>query len=408
MIELSAERGYEQVTIRGITRLAGVSTRTFYKHFANTEECFLDTYEALMQSGRRRAYAAQAGIEDWEEAIRASLRALLEDFAADPPAARLALVEAFALGSSIQARMRDEIEGFEQLLIDSFAGAPPGVAPPREVVHGIAAGVMRVARRRLLGEEDTDIAALAAGLGDWVLSFPGRLAPALDPGEPSPFALLSGRNGDSAREDTAPMILGGPGDEEGRILSAAAKLAATVGYQALTIPMIRAEAGVSRRSFDARFGSVGECFLAAIEAITAVAVARAEGNARETSRWERAIDQEIEALCGEVARNPQLARLVLVEIFAPGREGLERRELMVSLAAHRLRHGALPTRRPSELAAEASVAAGWRIAHTELAVGRPDEVRRLAPTLTYMILAPVLGPVAAAEAIGAEARAPVR
>ena len=34
-----AERGYERVTIRGLTRLAGVSTSTFYKHFCDKDEC---------------------------------------------------------------------------------------------------------------------------------------------------------------------------------------------------------------------------------------------------------------------------------------------------------------------------------------------------------------------------------
>ena len=61
MVELSAERGYEGVTVRSLTRLAGVSTRSFYKHFANAEECFAHTYDWLVQDALRRAYAARNG-----------------------------------------------------------------------------------------------------------------------------------------------------------------------------------------------------------------------------------------------------------------------------------------------------------------------------------------------------------
>ena len=407
MVELCAERGYESVTVRGITRLAGVSTRTFYKHFANAEECFLDAYESLMQRGLRRAYSAQRGVEEWEPAIRASLRTLFADLAGDPKAGRLMLFEPFALGPGMQARMRGEIAGFEQLLIDSFAGAPEGSAPRHDIAGGIAAGVMRVARTRLPAGEGVELDVLADELGDWALSFPGRYAPALETIEREPFGSITRRNGNGAPEDPASAVLGGPGNEEGRMLSAAAKLGATAGFASLTVPRIRAEAGVSRRRFDARFASVEECFLTAVEAIVVAAVACADKTARETSRWERWVCAGLEALCAEAARNPLLARLSLVEIFAPGRAGLERRERLVTLGAERLREAAPSHRRPTELVAEASVGAAWRIAHAEIAAGRPGDVGRLAPVLAYVILAPVMGAPAAAEMIGAEARVQV-
>jgi AcrR family transcriptional regulator len=406
MIELCAERGYEDVTVRSMTRLAGVSTRTFYKHFANAEECFVDTYQSLMQTGLRRAYAAQRGIEDWEPAIRASLRTPLKDLAGDPKAGRLLLTEAFALGPSMQARMKKEIAGFEQLLVDSFAGAPEGFAPRHDIAAGIAAGVMRVARTRLAAGREAELASVADELCDWALSFPSLCAPALEAIERSPFGSGARRNGNGngAREDPAAAVLGGPGNEEGRILSAAAKLGAANGFAMLTVPKVRAEAGVSRRNFDARFANVGECFLAAIEALVVSAAACADKTARETSSWERWVCAGLESLCAQAAQHPQLARLTMVEIFAPGREGLERRERLVSLGAEQLRAAAPADRRPTELVAEASVAAAWRIAHAEIAAGRPGDVGRLAPVLAYVILAPTIGPPAAAEAIGAKSR----
>lgn len=404
MIDLSAERGNENVTVRGLTRLAGVSTRSFYKHFSNAEECFADTYEAVMQDGLQAAYAAQLGVEDDEEALRASLRALLEGLAEDPKAARLVLVEAFALGLGMQTRMRDATAGFERLLTDSF---PAALAPPREVVGGIAAGVMRVARTRLLSGDGAEPSRLAEQLGDWTICFPAAEAPPLEPRDGKGFFALSARreNGEPCGDPLTP-VLGQIGDEQGRILSAVTKLAAAGGFANLTIPRVRAEAGVSRRSFDRRFANLSECFLAAIEAMVASAVSRAHAEADASEGWAAGIHRGISALCAEAARSPVFARLAFVEIFAPGREGLARRERLITLGTERLRT-AIPDGGPSELVAEASVAAVWRIAHAEIAAGRVRELIRLAPLLTYVILAPVIGAAEASEAIRAVELSPL-
>jgi AcrR family transcriptional regulator len=402
MIELSAERGYEKVTVRSLTRLAGVSTRSFYKHFANVGECFVYSYESLMDGSLRRAAAAQAGSGDLEEAVRALLESLLADLSDNPKAAQLVLVEAFAAGPALQSSMIDAIGGFERLLGDTLAERPEPVAASGQIIEGAAAATMRVARTRLLEKNGVEPAVIADQVGDWMLSLPGGYAPVELP-ERGPFKSLSRRNGDGPLEDPGPTVLGGVGEERGRILSAAVKLAATGGFSGLRIPRIRAEAGVSRRSFDARFGDAAECFLEAIEAVVTAAASRAQNVAREATGWERRIYRGIRALCNEAAGNPALARLTFVDIFAPGREGLRRRERLISLAAEQLRNAVPAKWQPSELAAEASAAAAWRIAQAEVAEGRAKDLPRLLPVFAYVTLAPVVGPAAAAELIQVEA-----
>lgn len=400
MIELSADLGYESITVRSLTRLAGVSTRSFYKHFANAEECFAYTYRSLIEDSLRRARAARNGSEDPEEAIRASLGSLSRDLASDPKASRVVLVEVFAAGPAMRTRRREATAGFEQLLGEGLACGRETVAAPARILGGIAAGAMRVARTRLLADDGPEAGALAGSFSEWMLALPGRYAPPELPAR-GPFGSAA-RNGVEVREDPGPTILGGVGEERGRILSAAVKLAATNGFSNLRIPRIRAEAGVSRRSFDARFDDVEECFLEAIEAIVAAAASQAMVEARGAPNWERGIHRGIRALCAEVAANPALARLAFIDIFAPGRAGLRRRERLVSLAADRLRRSAPPELRPSELVAEASAAAAWKIAHGEIAAGQAKDLPRLLPLLSYVVLAPVIGPEAAAETIRAE------
>jgi AcrR family transcriptional regulator len=389
MIELVAERGYEGVTVRSLARLAGVSTRSFYKHFSNAEECFVSTYELLMQITLRRAYAAQAGCADWEEGLRASLRLILDDVARYPKASRLVLIEAFAVGPTMQAPMAEAISGFGRLLSDSLPAISPAPASWRPVAGAIAAGTMRVVRTQLRADPGS-AGDPAEELASWILSILRGYAES-----PELFAMVRPQSyaeelDFDAEEELAPDVLGRAGNERRRILTAAVKLGVRGGFASLTVPKVRAEAGVSRRSFDGRFRDVTECFLEAVEAVVLDAAAHAGRRTIGAGSSEAGIRRLVAVLCTEVARKPHLARLAFVEIFAAGKGGLERRERLVSLGAGQLVDGAPLERPPSELAAEASVAAAWGIAHTAIATGRASELPRLAPLLEFVLLAPAI------------------
>jgi AcrR family transcriptional regulator len=399
MVEMVAERGFEAVTVRGLTRLAGVSTRSFYQHFDNAEECFAATYDSLMQNGLCRTYAAQTQSGDWPEDVRAALGSLMGDLASFPNEARLVLVEAYALGAAMQSRMNGAIGAFEQLLTDSLVNTLPPPAATRYLSCGVAAGAMRVARRRLLTGEVAELANVRGELGDWAYTLCGESVEDLELSEVQATGPAVRPAIRQATEKPSAAIRGAPGDEHGRILAAVAKLGAAGGFASLTIPRIRTEAGVSRRSFDACFADLADCFLESIEALVASAAARAERQVAAASRWESGIHRAVGILCEEVARNPTFARLAFTEILMPGRDGLQRRERLISIAASRLRSASPLEQMPSELATEASVAAVWRIVHSDIAAGRARTLPRLAPLLTYVLLTPMVGPETAAELI---------
>jgi AcrR family transcriptional regulator len=385
MVELVAQRGYPGVTVRGLSRLAGVSTRSFYKHFANTEECFASTYESLMQCALRRASApGEAGV-NWEGDLRAGLRSLLAGLAEYPKAAHFALVDSFAAGPTMPRQMRLSACEFELLLTGAFAEAPQQAALPIRTIQGIVAGVIRVARTRLLDGRDAELAGIAGELADWLISV--RSAGIADRGETATSAPADSAEDQEEQNTLFATPHEGYGDERGRVLNAVAKLAASEGYQALTAPKVRAKAGVSRRNFDAQFEDVDDCFLEAVEVLTISAATRARRRAAGGVGWERGIHQATVAFCTEIARRPALAQLAFVEILAPGRVGLIRRERLIALAAEYLRRTAPPGRRPSELAAEASVAGAWKIAQAEIVVGRGKQLRLVAPTIAGVLVA---------------------
>jgi AcrR family transcriptional regulator len=386
MVELVARHGYPDVTVRGLVGAAGVSTRTFYKHFANVGECFAATYEVLMRCALGRVSASLETAGDWERDLRVGLLSLMKGVAEQPKEAHLALVDSFAGGPSMLERMRVAVSEFEQLLTDILTMAPERTgAGPSLVTQGMAAGVMRVARAWLLTGRGGGFSQIADELADWMLSLRGACATER---ADSGVASVGTDQAKWVKRGLLASPLEGVGGERGRILAAVAKLSASEGHSALTVTKIRAAAGVSRRNFDAQFADVDECFLEASEALAVTAVGRAERRAWGAGNWERGVYRASVALCTEVVRHSSLAQLGFVDIFEPGRAGLERRERLVTLGADRLRKSAPARRQPSELAAEASIAAAWRILREEIRAGRRRDLAQVAPLVAYVLLAP--------------------
>ncbi|HYP55575.1 MAG TPA: helix-turn-helix domain-containing protein [Solirubrobacterales bacterium] len=82
--EECAEKGYAETSVAAIAKRAGVSTVTFYKQFADKQDCMLAAHEQLLKRLLERAEG---------------LPEIVELLAADPPSARLVTVEILAVGS---------------------------------------------------------------------------------------------------------------------------------------------------------------------------------------------------------------------------------------------------------------------------------------------------------------------
>lgn len=139
MARTVAARGYA-APLTDVCTAAGVSTRAFYEHFADKEECFMATYErgvSLLQASVDAAYA-QPG--PWPLRIRRGLEVLLHLLAAEPAFANLAIVEMLAAGPRARERSRRLLDDF----LRYFEAAPKQPQQPRvppTVVEAIVAGV---------------------------------------------------------------------------------------------------------------------------------------------------------------------------------------------------------------------------------------------------------------------------
>ena len=154
-----AERGYAETTVAAAARRAGVSTNTFYAHFAGREEAMgaaIDLGAAQLIAG---AMAAARREREWPEEVRGALAAVLAHLAARPALGRLLFVEAYAAGAGALARREAALEPLAGLLARGEAHAPGTPAVAVELVLG---GISTLAARQLAAEP--------AGL-------PGLLAP---------------------------------------------------------------------------------------------------------------------------------------------------------------------------------------------------------------------------------------
>jgi AcrR family transcriptional regulator len=119
---LIAEKGCTGTTIEGIVKEAGVSSVTFYEHFADKEECFVAAFDQAVEELRAAIPAELSGPEQAPEA----LAALLEAIDADPPRARLCFVEAQQGGPLLRARYEAALDAVASELFDSLGQAIVG------------------------------------------------------------------------------------------------------------------------------------------------------------------------------------------------------------------------------------------------------------------------------------------
>lgn len=388
MVELVVEHGYNAVTVAALAKRAHVSKRDLYKHFSGKEECFLATYDIIAGHSLRGILAAVEGEGEWRERLRLGYLTFAGQIAGNPEAARLALVEAFAAGPEAAKRMLHMQGLFEALVAKSIALAEGSPRLPRLLVKGIAAGCGRVARTRLLAGNPQQLTLDADELMEWALSFCD-----------DDVARLSGLGAAGAPPLLATAAEPPYGDERAMILSATARLASREGYATLTVPRVRAAAGISGHSFYAHFDGVTDCFLATLETLSDRTLAAAEPFYLTAEDWASGVHRMVAKLCQYLAGDPDFANLAFREVFSPGPEAIQWRSEMIAKLAAGLRRGAPVEHRPTVFAAEASIGAMWGVIHHFVARGSGAQLPIAAPVLSYLALAPAIGGAAAVDAI---------
>ncbi|MFC0532781.1 hypothetical protein [Phytohabitans kaempferiae] len=122
----------------------------------------------------------------------------------------------------------------------------------------------------------------------------------------------------------------------------------------------------------------------------------------QPGRWSERMRRGLGTLLHILAAEPAFAALAVVEVFAAGPKALAgRRQLLASyvdfFAAAPRREGQPEVPR---VAVEAVIAGVYGVIFDHVSTGRAAELPTRLPELSYVVLAPFIGPRAAAEASG--------
>jgi AcrR family transcriptional regulator len=154
MTEVASEHGAANVTVANVVERAGVSRRTFYEIFEDTEDCLLAAIDVALSVACGRVLPAYRSARGWREQIRAGLTALLQFLEDEPHAGRLLVVE--ALGGPRRAlERRSQVVAELVTAVDAGRGhGKAGMGPStRLTAEGVVGAVLSVIHGRMLETE---------------------------------------------------------------------------------------------------------------------------------------------------------------------------------------------------------------------------------------------------------------
>jgi AcrR family transcriptional regulator len=389
MAESVYQRGYAGTSVAHVIALAGVSRRAFYEQFSNKEDCFLSTYDALVGASRKRVLQAWLSERGWANRLYAACKVFLEGVAADPRGANLVLVESIGIGPRGHERLQLTATAFERVVATGFSLTPDGIALPPLAPRAIVGGVRFVVLRRVREGRARELAGLTDELLDWVSSYRSSAVTRLRTlGSGRPPSLVAKRARFLTRED-----------RRSGVMDAMVQLALDEGYANITDAEIARAAAVSTEAFHREFTSKEECLLAVVDEFAAEAHDAVKRATRNDAEWPEAVHKGVEALIGYCAAHPGLVKLSFIDLFDAG-NGMVGRvsgvlDGFIKVMTERIPE---PQRAPN-VAAEAIMGAIWAILSSYAPHDRLRYLPCLVDHLTFLILAPYIGPRAAVESI---------
>jgi len=399
VIELAQKEGYRALTVTGIARTAGVANRTFYENFQSKEDCFLETYDLVTRAAARGVLAAQRHETHLRGKVRATVLAFVRAVARNPQAARMALIEAAEDGPAVE-RVRHSTGLFEALLAEGCKSASDSIQLPPVVLRGTIAGIVHLARVRLLAGVEDELVAEEPQLAEWALSLcspaAGRTCPSVD--AISPKRRFAFRTEPPPRATEELLLV----SEREMILRTVGKLAAREGYAALTVPRIRNSVGISRRRFEQNFEGVDDCFLSAVEACMDRVLEGSTETLHEAAEWPTRLYRGLMALCRRLGEDRAISRLLFVELPKAGRQATRWRAGVIAKLSAELHAAAPSDSQPPLPALEASTAGVWSLLEFYALNGRTRQIPQLIGPAAYLMLAPAIGAEAAADVVQEE------
>ncbi len=384
-------KGYEATTAKDLARISGVSSRSFYGVFADKEALHVAALEAMIELAIK--YAAQAGERgasppppeareaDWEAAARQGFDSFGVMVAAQPAAARMALIESYAVGPKALALIERAMAGFEGLAKQTLEQSPERAGMPAELITAHVGAMREVASTRLRQGREAELPGLLNDQWELIRSYRPP---------PEPLHLAGRVPGPLAEELEAH-------DNAERVIRALAIEVAEKGYRRTTVDDVLARGKMSATTFYDVFGSKEEALMGAIDSAGAQMYAAALPPLERAKDWPSGMRAAYGAVLSFLASRPALARLVMVEIYAVGPGAVERRAEALAPWRALVERGFELAPQTPRIAPEVIGGGQYTLVYRQIRDKGPAELPHLAPVFTYIALAPFVGAKRACE-----------
>jgi len=383
LVEALSRKPYAELTVADLAEVSGVDRNDFYRAFPDKDACLLAAVDRLYRHAEEVAAIAYATQEDWESGIRAGWEAIVATIASQPDAARMALVEVYATGAPGAALVDDALVRLELLLSHSLGLDERRAGMPSEIVAAVASGMQMVLHHRLRKKDKGAVREVAGELIDWALSY-----------ETPPRPL---REGAPARWHRCVPV------EEGReekIVRAVAGISADPSLS-LTAEQVAAQGRISLSTLYKHCkdgeGDYKDCtgpegaFLTAFDAICRRSFAVCFAFYQGDEEWPVRMHSVNHPLFSFLATEPGFAKTVLVDVLGAGARALGHRDEALEPFRQLLTEGYALNPQAPKIAEEAIVYAVYSLAGRVVAREGAAALPHLAPTATYLELAPFVG-----------------
>jgi AcrR family transcriptional regulator len=157
MVRSVGERGYAETSVQDVVARAGVSRRTFYAHFSDKEDCFVQGFDAVI---RRILIAIEPAYQDgrsWPERVERGLERFLAFFVYEESLVRMAMVEALAAGPEAVRHYHDGVRSFLPFFDEGRSASPHGDQLPPKLSEAVLGGITSVLYERVAAGEATQV-----------------------------------------------------------------------------------------------------------------------------------------------------------------------------------------------------------------------------------------------------------
>jgi AcrR family transcriptional regulator len=164
VLALVGEGGYQELTQQAVLERAGSSNRAFHHHFEDLSDAFGAAYEQVAATLTAELLEAGRIGESWQTGFRSALDAFLRWVAAEPPLARVLLVE-YRVAGGRGAEVHEELcQRLARAIDTAREQGGPRLDPPSMASSFVLGAIEFAAADRVIRDQTDSVGELAGNL----------------------------------------------------------------------------------------------------------------------------------------------------------------------------------------------------------------------------------------------------